>query len=1179
MPIRKADHGRLKPVPTPKKAEKPVVKITPKTELVKTKKPHTPKSAEKQIKPISTKKTETKSGDYSAKNITVLEGLEAVRRRPGMYIGSTGPTGLHHLIWEVVDNSIDEAMAGHCDLITITLLPDHYVKVQDNGRGIPVDIHPQMGVSALQVVLTKLHAGGKFGDGGYKISGGLHGVGVSVVNALSEHMRAEVHRDGKIWVQEFKKGDPVKKVASIGACKDTGTTIFFKPDSSIFETLNFEWKTIIDHLRQYAYLSKGVHLMIKDERSETEKAEDKTALSFPNPTYQFFFEGGISSYVRHLNQNNEPKHENIFYVDKEFEQMGVEVALQYTDEYTETLFAFTNNIHNPDGGTHVAGFRTALTRGLNTYARNKNILKEKDANLSGEDVREGLNAVISIKIREPQFEGQTKSKLGNTEAKTAVETIFGDEFLIFLEEHPRDAEAIVGKCILASRARNAAKIARDAILRKGALEGFTLPGKLADCSSRSAEDSELYIVEGDSAGGCFSGHTKVALTDGRSLSFIELIEEYKTGKQNYCYTIMDDGSIGIEKILHPRITKKNARVINIILDNGEKITCTPEHKFMIRDGSYVEAQNLTNDVSLMPLYKKLSKIEKRITIDGYEMIFDPSKSRWIFTHLLADKYNQEHKTYTRKNGEHRHHVDFNKLNNNPDNLILLSKEEHLLTHQTHAKKTLHRPEVIAKCNAVKRTPEYRAKISKIISQMKDQLSYRAKIQWTDNDYKNRMIKASKEYYANNAEYRKENNERLKLAQQKYWGEKGNRDIQSQRVKLFFENNPERKNLLSKIAKQQWSNPELIEWRSNQTKNQWTDEFRKKRKIAYNRTYLINSLAFARNVYNKYNSIADAYETERKKLAKRNNNILKFNTLLNRFFGGQNELLIDAVVNYNHKVARVEKTQERMDVYDIEVPRTHNFALACGIFVHNSAKQGRNREFQAILPLRGKVLNVERARIDKILSNNELKSLIIALGTNIGEQFDISKLRYHRVVIMTDADVDGSHIRTLLLTFFYRYFPELIHQGHLFIAQPPLFSIKVGKEMKYAYNEEEKDQIITEMAGKKTAKAEQTAKKTKIKNEAENGAPEEDGSTDESGAESLFVNGIKINLQRYKGLGEMNPEQLWETTMDPERRIMKKVSAVDAELANETFEILMGDEVEPRKKFIQTYAKTVRNLDI
>ncbi len=680
------------------------------------------------------------TSSYSAKNITVLEGLEAVRRRPGMYIGSTGPVGLHHLIWEVVDNSVDEAMAGYCTKIMVALLPGNKLEVRDNGRGIPVDLHPQLKVSALEVVLTKLHAGGKFGDGGYKISGGLHGVGVSVVNALSDYLKAEVHREGKVWVQEFKEGKPLKKVASTGNCKDTGTVITFHPDKTIFETIDFEWKTVVDHIRQYAYLSKGLHFIIKDLRTPEEKEKDKTALDFPNPTYQFYFEGGVCSYVRHLNQNKEIKNENIFYIEKEAEGVGVEIALQYTGEYTESLFAFTNNIHNPDGGTHVSGFRTALTRSLNTYARNKNILKEKDPNLTGDDVKEGLNAIVSIKIKEPQFEGQTKGKLGNTEAKTAVETVMNEAFLIFLEEHPKDAEAIVGKCVLAAKARNAAKIARDTILRKGALEGFTLPGKLADCSSRNAEDSELYIVEGDSAGG-------------------------------------------------------------------------------------------------------------------------------------------------------------------------------------------------------------------------------------------------------------------------------------------------------------------------------------------------------------------------------------------------------------------------------------------------SAKQGRNRENQAILPLRGKVLNVERARLDKILTNIELKSLIIALGTNIGEQFDISKLRYHRIVIMTDADVDGSHIRTLLLTFFYRYFPELINQGHVYIAQPPLFSVKLGKEMHYAYNEEEKEKIIKELSSKKIEKAKD--KKSKDTEEE----PVEENQAEDSENQSLVIGGIKVNIQRYKGLGEMNPEQLWETTMNPEKRMMLRVNVEDAEKANETFEILMGDEVEPRKKFIQTYAKDVRNLDI
>ncbi len=737
MPLKRIIRGKIKLEKPAKVVEEKEEKVEIEPELVKATMTHS-----------GTKESKT-SSEYSAKNITVLEGLEAVRRRPGMYIGSTGPTGLHHLIWEVVDNSVDEAMAGHCNRIEVTLLPDHMVEVRDNGRGIPVDIHSQQGVSALEVILTKLHAGGKFGSGGYKISGGLHGVGVTVVNALSSYMKAEVHRDGKIWEQEYKEGTPQKKVRVTGTCKDTGTTITFKADKTIFETTNYEWKTIVDHLRQYAYLSKGLHFVISDKRSPEEKAADKTAIDFPNPTYQFYFEGGVASYVRYINHNKETKGENIFYADKEADGINVEIALQYSDDFTESLFAFTNNIHNPDGGTHVQGFRTALTRVLNSYARNKNILKEKDANLTGEDVREGLNAVISIKIREPQFEGQTKSKLGNTEAKTAVETIMGEEFMIFLEEHPKDGEAIIGKCLLASRARNAAKMARDAILRKGALEGFTLPGKLADCSSRDAEISELYIVEGDSAGG-------------------------------------------------------------------------------------------------------------------------------------------------------------------------------------------------------------------------------------------------------------------------------------------------------------------------------------------------------------------------------------------------------------------------------------------------SAKQGRNREFQAILSLRGKVLNVERARLDKILANNELKSLIIAIGTNIGEQFDITKLRYHRIIIMTDADVDGAHIRTLLLTFFYRHFPELVNQGHIYIAQPPLYSVKTGKEMRYAYNDEERDTILAELSKNKADKAELKKKKgekeeVEVEEETTANADGEEGG--DAQAESIVIGGVKVNIQRYKGLGEMNPDQLWETTMNPEKRLMKQVTVDDAELANETFEILMGEDVEQRKKFIQTNAKSVSNLDV
>ncbi len=677
-------------------------------------------------------KKPTADGGYTAQNITVLEGLEPVRQRPGMYIGSTGSTGLHHLIWEVVDNSLDEAMAGHCNEITVKILPDNKISVIDNGRGIPADLHKQYKVSALELVLTKLHAGGKFGGGGYKVSGGLHGVGVSVVNALSSWMKAEVHRDGGVYVQEYAFGKPQYKVKQAGKTKDHGTIITFQPDPKIFtETIEFDWKTVLDHLRQQAYLTKGVKIIVIDERNKQNLQ-----------SYIFYFEGGISSYVRHLNRQQEPKHDNIFYVDKKLDDdLQVEMALRYVEDFKELVFAFANNIYNPEGGMHLVGFRTALTRTLNAYARGKGILKEKDENLTGEDVREGLTTVISVKLKNPQFEGQTKAKLGNPEVKTAVETVFGEAFATWLEEHPKDAEAIIGKCILAARARVAAKIARDTVIRKGALEGFTLPGKLADCSTKDATVSELYIVEGDSAGG-------------------------------------------------------------------------------------------------------------------------------------------------------------------------------------------------------------------------------------------------------------------------------------------------------------------------------------------------------------------------------------------------------------------------------------------------SAKQGRNRENQAILPLRGKILNIERARIDKILANAELKSLIIAFGTNIGEMFDISRLRYHRIVIMTDADVDGAHIRTLLLTLFFRHFPQLITNGHIYIAQPPLFKIQCGKESHYAFSDEERDKIVAEFTKNKS----KVVDKKKIKAEE---AEEAETTTEENpeGESSATIGGVKINIQRYKGLGEMNPDQLWETTMDPTTRTMRQITIEDAAKADEIFDILMGDEVEPRRKFIQTHAKSVKELDI
>jgi len=632
---------------------------------------------------------------YTAKDISVLEGLEPVRKRPGMYIGGTGIEGLHHLVWEVLDNCIDEALGGFAKNIKIEILEDGAVKIFDDGRGIPVDVHEQTKKSALETVLTTLHAGGKFGGGGYKVSGGLHGVGISVVNALSSKLKAEIRRNGKTYEQEYSRGNALAPIKEIGKSQETGTTITFFPDKDIFEDITFNYKTIVDRARQQAYLTAGVKITVIDYREKDQ--ENKST---------FYFEGGISAFVRHINHNKTSLVEPPIFIQKEVDDCTVEVSLSYTNDFNEHTYSFANNIATVEGGTHLTGFKTALTRAINDYSKKNDLLKGFEGGLTGDDVREGLTAIISVKLANPQFEGQTKSKLGNPEIKGIVESIVSSGLSQYFEEHPAEAKRVIEKVALSAKARIAARAARETVIRKGALEGMTLPGKLADCSEKDAAKSELFIVEGDSAGG-------------------------------------------------------------------------------------------------------------------------------------------------------------------------------------------------------------------------------------------------------------------------------------------------------------------------------------------------------------------------------------------------------------------------------------------------SAKQGRERKFQAILPLKGKILNVERARFDRMLSSDEIKALIVAIGAGIGEETDLSKARYHRIIIMTDADVDGSHIRTLLLTFFFRHYRGLIDKGYIYIAQPPLYMVSSGKEKKYAYSEAEKDKTIKEFESKKN----------------------------------------KVSIQRYKGLGEMNPHQLWETTMNPENRKLLQVTADDSELADETFSMLMGDEVLPRKRFIQTRAKTVSNLDI
>lgn len=1052
------------------------------------------------------------SGDYDASKIQVLEGLEPVRKRPAMYIGSTGAQGLHHLVYETVDNSIDEVLAGHCKNIDVLIHPDNSITIVDDGRGIPVD--PMKDVKdpryknkpALEVVMTTLHAGGKFDHAAYKVSGGLHGVGISVVNALSLWLEVEVSRDGKIYKQAYERGKVKYALKQEGKTEDRGTKVTFKPDHEIFGELKFSFDLLSNRLRELAFLNAGTRITILDERDDKQHA--------------FCYEGGIVQFVKFLNASKSVLHSEPIYFSKEKDGIVAEVALQYNDAYNEQVYTFANNINTIEGGTHLAGFRSALTRVINRYIAKKDPGKVENFRLTGDDVREGLTAVISAKVPNPQFEGQTKTKLGNSDVEGIVESIVGDSLSTFLEENPNTANKIIEKALTAAEAREAARKARELTRRKGALDSASLPGKLADCQERDPEKSELFIVEGDSAGGCFSEDTKVALTDGRDLSFIELVAEAQKGKRNYCYSIGKNGFIEVCEILNPRVTKKESKVVKVVLDNEQEIVCTPDHPFLLKNGIYKQAQDLTSEDSLMPLYRQYSRKGKRITIEGYE--------------------------------------------------------------------------------------------------------------------------------------------------------------------------------------------------------------------DYNETYRNKALEIFYKLYKSGEFNVETYEQVRKKT--NDKNLLRYTTILNRYFEGEPQKLWSAVEHYNHRIKAVINLEQKIDVYDLEVPETHNFALASGVFVHNSAKQGRDRRTQAILPLKGKILNVEKSRLTKMLANEEIRTLITAIGCGVGKAQEIveengktseangsdglnySKLRYHKIVLMADADVDGAHIRTLLLTFFYRQMPLLLEKGHIYIAQPPLFKVKKGKKELYMDNEEALEEFLLDEAlgtlevvdlsqGKESKKLEKEgfkkileglreleslkaklfkkgitwndylhfreskkfplykidqeeaepiyvftekewkkAKEEYLKNRRqkiskdikESGeevldVADEDLGSDvkelweipkietilkklegegfRSGREpeakektpryrlrsgsqekdvfdsSELLGAIKeiarldSSIQRYKGLGEMNPEQLWETTMDPARRKLLQVRLEDAVEAERIFTTLMGDKVEPRRLFIEEHALEVKNLDI
>jgi DNA gyrase subunit B len=1071
--------------------------------------------------------------EYGAGQIQVLEGLEAVRKRPAMYVGSTDARGLHHLVYEVVDNSIDEAMADFCDSIEVTVHEDGSVTVADDGRGIPVDTHEEYDRPALEVILTVLHAGGKFDSKSYQVSGGLHGVGVSVVNALSKWLEVEVRRDGAVWRQRYDHGAPeaeLERVRDLREDEDTGTEIQFWPDDEIFETGDFTTSTLANRLRELAFLNPGVEITLTDERDGTVET--------------FQYEGGIREFVEYLNETKDPLHGDVIYFEDEAPAqeadgtIQVEVAMQATAELQGSIHAFANNINTREGGTHLTGFKTALTRVVNDYATDNDLLKDLDDTLTGEDIREGMTAVISVKHPDPQFEGQTKTKLGNSAVRGVVESAVHGGLGTYFEEHPDTAEAIIGKAVEAAKARKAAKKAEELTRRKSALETTSLPGKLSDCQSRDPSEAELFIVEGDSAGGCFTGDTEVALASGRSITFEELVEEHENGENHYCYTVDDDGKIRLERIEHPRVTKEDASLVEVTLDDGESIRCTPDHEFMLRDGSYCEAQNLDEGQSLMPLYRKESDTaEENITIDGYEMVKQPvMRDYWEFTHLLADRYNLEAGKYDADAGDHKHHEDFDKHNNRPDNIERLSKEEHLELHREQAAETLHTDEVQEELRELRQSEEFREMMSERMQQEEtvEVLREQAEEQWEDEEYEEYMREAWREFWENNPDYRERVRKRLTEEAREYWADEEHREEQAERVEQYFEEHPEAVERRREAAEEQWDDEELREWRSEKTEEQWTEEFREQRMEAYNETYYENTIPFMQTVLEEEGDLEN-YDGRRRE--KGDPNVLTKETTVEKFFEDESELR-EAVQSHNHTVESVEPLDETADVYDLEVPGTHNFALEAGVFVHNSAKQARNPEFQAVLPIRGKVLNVEKHRLDRILENDQIRNMITAIGTGIGDEFDIDETRYEKIIMATDADVDGAHIRTLMLTFFYRHMRPLLEAGYVYATKPPLYRIRYHGETYDVMTEAEREEVVAEEC-----------------------------------------DGNPTQVQRFKGLGEMNPEQLWETTMNPDNRVLKRITIEDAAAADKMFSVLMGDAVEPRKQFIKEHAPEADWVDI
>jgi len=1147
---------------------------------------------------------------YGADDLTHLEGLEAVRKRPGMYIGSTDSRGINHLFAEVVDNSTDEGVAGHATRVVVTLHADGSVQVDDDGRGIPTGTHAKSGLSGVELVLTRLHAGGKFGGSGYKTSGGLHGVGASAVNALSHRFDVTVKQDGKVHQMSFKHGVPgtfdapgpkakftrhsgLNLVGKMKRGERSGTSIRYWYDSRYFESgAALDVEGVRAKMRNTAFLVPGVTYVLRTAIDDTINEEtfhfpsgladmvDFLAPDAEKPVCGTLLITGEGTYKENaadaagVMQSNVERHAE------------VEVALRWGTGYERTVECFTNTIRNVHGGTHRRGFDRAMAKALqDAISKTRGLLKPKEDMPTIEDVLEGMTAVVHVRLPEPQFTSQTKDELSTAGITRVLQAIVDRHVKAWTEDRRTKSEAkvVLQKVVDASRVRLTQKQQKDAARRKTALEGAAMPPKLVDCRTTGVARSELFLVEGDSALGCFTGDTMVALASGESRSFADLAADWGKGITHFGYTTNKAGRVVVAPLIEPRITKRDAPLVRVTLDNGESVRCTPDHLFRLRDGSYRRADALEPGDSLMPLYRSVSRKAEGPKLDGYERVWMNDRDEWVDTHYLADGYNLRHGLDSTENGNVRHHVDVNKRNNDPRNIRRMTWDDHAALHASMMGDHVHAGYrewlgtggmefKSAMLSAQWQDPAFREACLARLAALNDDPAFRARIEQGFQDWYAALSADEKAAYA----------EQMRQRQADCWAHPEHRADAAERVRIFFAK-PGRREEWSDRSKVQWQDEELLTWRSQKTIEQFSDPAERERqrtavaawheehpefgerhsirmkvrmsdpdtghlaKIQEGRARYVAAVSRDERVAKQKegrriaalkrlsslpacpdSGLAAAYETNRQSTARTG---LRFAKLLAHFDGDYTKLR-EAAKHVNHSVVSVEPLDETADVYDLTVDGYHNFALEAGVFVHNSARMARVSEYQALLPLRGKILNVQKASLGDTLKNAEIASIVQVLGAGTGRTFDLASMRYGRVILMADADVDGSHIRTLLITLFAKYMRPVIEDGRLYAAMPPLHKLVTkgrNPETHFTFTQREMETKFAalEKAGKQ----------------------------------------IVTPVPRFKGLGEMDADELWDTTMNPATRSMRRITLDDVDAAETALELLMGEKVEPRRNWL------------